>query len=280
MTAIPISGIFGGPLSGWIMETFAGLNGWAGWQWLFLIEAMPAIVLGVAVLFYLDNGIRSARWLGEDEKRLLETRLVEDAAGVVEHASVGAVLADRRIWHMSLIYFCAVMGQYGLTFWMPTLLQAAGAQGPLQIGFLTALPYSVAVVAMLLFGRSADRRRERRWHAAVPLLIGAVGLVLTVQSGANTPLAVASLSIAAAGLISSTPLFWGLPTAFLSGAAAAAGIAAINSVGNLAGFVSPYVVGWLKDATQSAESGMYVIAVVQLMGAAAILLVPKGLVSK
>src|SRR5690606_30199244 len=109
-------------------------------------------------------------------------------------------------------------------------------------------------VAMLLFGRSADRRRERRWHAALPLLIGAVGLVLTVQAGTHTALAVLCLSIAAAGLISSTPLFWGLPTAFLGGAAAAAGIAAINSIGNLAGFASPYVVGWLRDATASAES--------------------------
>jgi D-galactonate transporter len=280
MTAIPISGIFGGPLSGWIMETFAGVYGWKGWQWLFLLEALPSIVLGVVVLFYLDNGIRPARWLRDDEKQLLESRLTEDSAGIVEHASVVAVLADRRIWHMSFIYFCAVMGQYGLTFWMPTLLQAAGVQGPLEIGLLTAIPYTVAVAAMLLFGRSADARRERRWHAAVPLLVGAVGLVLTVQAGAATTLAVISLSIAAAGLISSTPLFWGLPTAFLTGAAAAAGIAAINSVGNLAGFASPYVVGWLKDATQSAESGMYVIAVVQIIGAAAILLVPKKLVSR
>ncbi len=280
MTAIPISGIFGGPLSGWIMETFAGVNGWRGWQWLFLIEAMPAIVLGVAVMVYLDNGIRAARWLNEDERRLLETRLAQDSAGIVEHASIGKVLTDRRIWHMSLIYFCAVMGQYGLTFWMPTLLQSAGVASPLNIGLLTAVPYAVAVVAMLLFGRSADRHRERRWHAATPLLIGAVGLVLTVQAGAHTTLAVLSLSVAAAGLISSTPLFWGLPTAFLGGAAAAAGIAAINSVGNLAGFVSPYVVGWLRDVTQSAESGMYVIALVQLVGVAAVLLVPKALVSK
>jgi D-galactonate transporter len=280
MTAIPVSGIFGGPLSGWIMETIAGANGWAGWQWLFLIEAMPAVVLGVAVFFYLDNGIRSARWLAEDERLLLESRLAEDSTGVTHHASVGTVLADRRVWHMCAIYFCIVMGQYGLTFWMPALLEAAGIRGPLEIGLVTAIPYSIGVVAMLLFGWSADRRRERRWHAAAPLVIGAAGLVLTVMAGTQTALAVLGLSVAAAGLMSSGPLFWGLPTAFLGGAAAAAGIAAINSVGNLAGFVSPYVVGWLRDATRSAESGMYVIAVVQLLGAAAILLVPRTLVSK
>jgi MFS family permease len=280
MTAIPMSGIFGGPLSGWIMDTFAGVNGWAGWQWLFMLEALPALVLGVAVMFYLDNSIREAKWLREDEKQLLERRLAEDAAGVVQDRSVGAVLRDGRIWHMSLIYFCAVMGQYGLTFWMPTLIQSAGARGALHIGLLTAVPYCVAVVAMILFSRSADRRRERRWHAAAPLLLGAVGLWLTVLAGTHTTLAVMALSIAAAGLISSTPLFWGLPTAFLGGAAAAAGIAAINSIGNLAGFVSPYVVGWLRDTTKSAESGMYVIAIVQIIGAVAILLVRKDLVSK
>jgi D-galactonate transporter len=280
MTAIPISGIFGGPLSGWIMDAFAGVNGWSGWQWLFLIEATPAIALGVATIFYLDNGIRGARWLSEEEKGYLERRLSEDSAGIEGHASVAAVLTDRRIWHMSFIYFCIVMGQYGLTFWMPTLVRAAGVQGPLQIGLLTAVPYSVAVVAMLLFGRSADRRRERRWHTVIPLLIGAVGLWLTVLSGTHTALAILSLSVAAAGLMSIAPLFWGLPTAFLGGAAAAAGIAAINSVGNLAGFVSPYVVGWLRDATQSAEAGMYVIAATQVIGAVAVLLVPKGLVSR
>jgi MFS family permease len=280
MTAIPISGIFGGPLSGWIMDAFAGVNGWAGWQWLFLIEAAPALALGVATLFYLDNSVRGARWLSEDEKQLVERRLLEDAAGLVEHASVGAVLADRRIWHMSFIYFCAVMGQYGLTFWMPTLIQAAGVQGPLQIGLLTAVPYSVAVVAMLLFGRSADRRRERRWHTVAPFLLGAAGLWLTVMSGTHTTLAILGLSIAAAGLMSVAPLFWGLPTAFLGGAAAAAGIAAINSVGNLAGFVSPYVVGWLKDATLSTEAGMYVVVAALVVGAVAVLRVPKALVSK
>jgi MFS family permease len=280
MAAIPVSGIVGGPMSGAIMASLDGVNGWAGWQWLFLLEALPAIVLGVVVMFYLDDGIRSAAWLNADEVRILEDRLAEDAVGVVSERSVTSVLGDRRIWHMSFIYFCVVMGQYGLTFWMPTFIQSAGARGPLEIGLLTAIPYTVAVVAMLLFGRSADKRRERRWHAVFPVLLGAVGLCLTALAGTHTALAVVCLSIAAAGLISSAPLFWGLPTAFLGGAAAAAGIAAINSVGNLAGFVSPYVVGWLKDATQSAEGGMYVIAAVQIVGAIAILLVPKQLVSK
>jgi D-galactonate transporter len=280
MTAIPVSGILGGPLSGWIMNTFAGLHGLTGWQWLFVIEAMPAIVLGVATIWYLDDGIRSAGWLSDEEKRLLEERLREDSVGVVQDRSVWSIIADRRIWHLSGIYFCAAMGQYGLTFWLPSLLQSAGATDPLEIGLLTAIPYSAAVVGMLWFGRSADRTRERRWHAATPFLIGAAGLWLTVQAGTQTTIAVLSLSVAAIGILTAAPLFWGLPTAFLGGAAAAAGIATINSIGNLGGFVSPYVVGWLRDVTSSAATGMYVIAVVMLLGAAAVLLVPKRLVNK
>ena len=162
MTAIPISGMLGGPFSGWIMQSMEGINRWRGWQWLFVVEALPAIVLGVATLFYLDDSIRSAKWLTDDEKALLGRKLDHDRAGVVEHPTLGAVFADRRLWRMCLIYFCCVIGQYGLTFWLPTLVQQAGVSGSLQIGLLTAVPYTGGVVAMILFGRSADRRRERR----------------------------------------------------------------------------------------------------------------------
>src|SRR5262245_49555288 len=202
MTALPVSGHLGGPVCRWVMSTFGGVNGLAGWQWLFVIEAIPAVVLGVATIWYLDDGIRSARWLSAEEKRVLEDRLHEDSVGVVQDRSVWSILADGRIWHLSGIYFCAAMGQYGLTFWLPALLQAAGAKDPLEIGLLTAIPYSAAVVAMLLFGRSADRRRERRWHAATPFIIGAAGLWLTVQAGAHTALAVVCLSVAAMGILS------------------------------------------------------------------------------
>jgi MFS family permease len=181
---------------------------------------------------------------------------------------------------MCAIYFGAVMGQYGLTFWLPTLLQSAGVKGTLEVGLLTAVPYTASVIAMLWFGRSSDRHRERRWHFAATLFIGAVGLAASALAGSHTFLAVAALTVAAVGVISSTPLFWGLPTSFLSGAAAAAGIGAINSVGNLAGFASPYVVGWLKDLTHSTESGMYVLAAVQVVSGLAVLTIPKALVNK
>lgn len=280
MAAIPVSGVIGGPLSGWVMESFAGRNGWTGWQWMFLIEAIPAVVMGIAVLLYLDNGIRAAKWLNEDEKRLLEQRIVEDGKDKVDHASLGAIFADRRLWLMALIYFCCVMGQYGLTFWMPTLVKSAGISGVFNIGMFTAIPYSVAVVAMIFFGRSADKYRERRWHLVVPMLLGAVGLVGSALAGGSTGIAVAFLALAAAGVLTSSPLFWSLPTAFLSGTSAAAGIAAINSVGNLAGFASPYLIGWLKDLTHNTNLGMYVLAAVLVAGAVVVLTVPARLVNR
>jgi D-galactonate transporter len=281
MMAIPISGIFGGPLSGWIMATFAGAAGLAGWQWLFLLEAAPALIVGVIVLLYLDNGIRSATWLNEDEKALLERKLAEDSAHIELHPSLRAVLADPRVALMCGIYFCIVMGQYGLTFWMPTLIQGAGVAGTLKIGLFTAIPYGAGAVAMVFFGRSADRRRERRWHAAGAMLIGAAGMTLSAIAGTHTAVAIGFLTIASTGVFSCAPLFWSLPTAFLSGAAAAAGIAAINSIGNLAGFVSPYVVGWLKDLTHSTQAGMYAVSGVLVAGAVIILVfVPARLVNR
>src|SRR5207342_1845342 len=158
---------------------------------------------------------------------------------------------DRRLWRMSLIYFASVVGNYGLTFWLPSLIAAAGVKDVLRIGLLTAVPYGVAIVFMLIVGRSGDRRRERRWHTAVPMLMGALGLTGSALAGTNTIVSMLFLTIAACGLMTCAPLFWSLPTAILRGTAAAAGIAAINSVGNLGGFASPYVVGWLKDVTHS-----------------------------
>ena len=280
MSAIPVAGIFGNPLSGWIMDAFQGSGGLRGWQWMFLIEAVPALLIGVAVLLYLDNGIRAAKWLDEGEKRLLEHEIQTDQKGSHTYSSTGAIFRDARIWHMCLIYFCFVMGQYALTFWMPTLIKATGVTGNLNIGLFSAIPFGCAIVAMNLFGRSADARRERRWHLVVPALMGAVGFTVAASFVTNTTVSVIALSLAAAGVLTCAPLFWSLPTAFLSGSAAAVGIAAINSVGNLAGFVSPYLVGYLKDLTHSTQSGMYVLAAVLVVGAAAVLRTPARLVNR
>ena len=280
MTGIPLSGVVGGPLSGWIMNRFAGLHGLAGWQWMFLVEGIPAVVLGIVLLLYLDDGIRSAKWLTEQEKQFLQQKIEEDGKTVKAHLSLRAVFIDARIWLTALIYFCCVMGQYGLTFWMPTLIQTAGIRGVFKIGLFTAIPYMTAVVVMVLLGRSSDRHRERRWHLAIPMACTAVGLAGSVLATNHTALAVAFLALAAAGVLTATALFWSLPTAFLSGVSAAAGIAAINSIGNIAGFASPYMIGWLKDATRSNNTGMYVLTGIMIAGAVIVLKISARLVSR
>jgi len=279
MAAIPVSGIFGNPLSGWIMDAFHESHGLAGWQWMFLIEAIPAVLIGLAVLLVLDNSVREAKWLTDEEKAVIEREIAADAKGKDSPASLGAVFRDGRVWLSCFIYFAFVSGQYGLTFWMPTLVKATGVSGNLNIGLISAIPFLCAVVAMILFGQSADRRRERRWHLVIPAVMGAIGFVVAATA-TDTTIAIAFLSLAAAGVLTCAPLFWSLPTAFLHGAAAAAGIAMINSIGNLAGFVSPYAIGLLKDLTGSTEFGMYMLAVMLVLGAAAVLTTPAKLVNR
>ncbi|MFD2687031.1 MFS transporter [Streptomyces phyllanthi] len=280
MSAIPVAGIFGNPLSGWIMDRFQGVNGWQGWQWMFLLEAIPAFLIGVATLFYLDDSVRAAKWLTDEEKAVVERAIAEDAAHQTVHGRVWDAVREPKVWLMCLIYFCFVMGQYALTFWMPTFIESTGIEGNLAIGVLSAVPFLAALVTMNLFGRSADKRRERRWHLVVPSLMGAVGFSLAAGWAGSTALSLAALSFAAAGVLTCAPLFWSLPTAFLGGTAAAVGLAAINSVGNLAGFVSPYMIGALKDATGSTSLPMYVLALSLVVGAAAVLTTDKQVVNR
>ncbi len=271
MTAIAVAGVVGGPLSGWIMQSFAGLNGWTGWQWLFLMEGLPSILVGIWVLFYLDDSIQGAAWLTPQEKTLLADNITADSVGKAE-ASLAQVLGNGRVWLMSAIYFCFIMGLYGVSFWLPQLIKSAGVKDVLNVGLLSAIPYGAAVVAMVLAGRSSDRTGERRWHIAGAALLGAAGLMVCGVYGGDVILSMAALSLATMGILTSLPLFWTLPTAFLGGAAAAAGIAVINSVGNLAGFASPYMVGAIKDATGSATWGLYVLAGSLVLGALLVIL--------
>lgn len=281
MSAIPVAGIFGNPLSGWIMESFHQTAALSGWQWMFLIEAVPALLIGLAVLAYLDNNVAEAKWLSDEQKRLLQHEIdLDQAHGNKGPHTVAAVFTDARIWWMAAIYFAFVMGQYALTFWLPSLVKATGVKGNFNIGLLSAIPFLCAIVAMNLFGRSADSKRERRWHLIIPALMGAVGFAVAASFADNTVVSLVFLSLAAAGVLTCAPLFWSLPTAFLSGTAAAAGIAAINSVGNLAGFASPYLIGYLKDLTGSTAIGMYVLAGSLVVGALLVWLTPKQLVNR
>jgi nitrate/nitrite transporter NarK len=271
--------VIGGPLSGFIMSKLAGINGWAGWQWMFLLEGVPSILLGFVVIILLDDRIADAKWLNEEERALLTANIAGDAAHK-EEASIFTVLTSARVWLMALIYFSYVMGLYGVSFWLPTIIKAMGFADPLHIGLMSAIPYGAAVIVMLIVARSADRLRERRWHVAIPGLLGAVGLLLSVLWSQDTLLAMAALTLATAGILTALPLFWSLPTAFLTGAGAAAGIAMINSLGNLSGFISPFAVGWLKQATGSIDAGMYLLAGSLVIGVVLTISVPARLVNK
>ncbi|RQR31141.1 MFS transporter [Burkholderia sp. Bp9143] len=279
MTAVALSGVIGGPISGFILKAFNGVSGWHGWQWLFLLEGIPSVLAGVLVFFALDDRIAKAKWLTDEEKALL-ARNVDAEEATKEDLPLGAVMASPRVWLMALIYFSFVMGLYGVGFWLPTIIKATGVTDTFMIGLLSAIPYAVAVVAMILIARSADKRRERRWHLAIPAAFGALGLVLSVIGAHQTALAMLGLTLATMGILTTLPLFWSLPTAFLGGAAAAAGIAMINSIGNLAGFLSPYMMGWLKQATGANDAGMYMLAGFLVLGGLLALSVPKRLVDK
>ncbi|TFW16848.1 MFS transporter [Duganella callida] len=266
MSGVAVAGVVGGPLSGWIMKTFAGVHGWNGWQWLFLLEGLPSVAIGVWTLFYLDDDIRAARWLSAEEKQLLENAIAADRQQQRD-LPLAQVFGSGKVWLLALIYFLCVMGLYGVSFWLPQLIRNSGVSDVFDIGLLSAVPYGVAAVAMVLAARHSDRSGERRWHTALAALAGALGLVAATVWSDNTVVALAALSLATAGILSTFPIFWSLPTAMLGGTAAAAGIAMINSIGNLAGFLSPYLVGVIRDATHSTASGMYLIAASLLLGA-------------
>ncbi|SER85842.1 D-galactonate transporter [Azotobacter beijerinckii] len=278
--AIPLSGMFGGPLSGWIMAHFAGLHGWSGWQWMFVLEAIPTVLVGVWVLSYLKDRVEDATWLDDEEKQLVQRELAEDNQQKTEHASVRAFVSDRRLWLLAGIYFSVVMGQYAITFWLPTLVRNAGVADPVHIGLLTSLPYLCAIVVMLLAGRSSDKHRERRWHVVLPMWAGGIGLTLAAIYGHDVGLSILCLSLAAAGVLSASSLFWMLPTSLLGGVSAAAGIAAVNSIANLAGFCSPYLIGWITTSTGSSQVGMYLITAVLVAGALLVFRLPATLTNR
>ena len=259
LTAISATSVVGGPLSGWILKNLNGANGWAGWQWLFLVEGVPSIVMGVWTLFYLDDTIRGSKWLSDAEKQILERNIAAENADKSSH-SLGHAFGDPKVWLLAFVYFCFVSGLYAISFWLPQIIKNTGVKDPLDIGLLTAIPWGLGAIGMLLWGHSSDRGGERRWHAALAGFIGGVGMLISTAYGKNTIASMAALTVATFGILATLPVFWALPTAFLAGGAAAAGIAWINSVGNLGGFVAPFLVGWLKDLTHGTAAGLYVLS--------------------
>jgi MFS family permease len=270
MLAVALTGVIGAPLSGWILHQFSGITGLRGWQMLFLLEGIPSIVLGIFVPRLLANGVRSAQWLNEDEKQLLEQNLqVEEAYKM--HLPLSGIFFNPHLILFAAIYFCSVMGLYGTGFWIPQLIKNTGVTDPLYVGLLTAIPYSFGAVAMVVLGRSSDRSGERRLHFALASFLGAIGIVISNLFRQNTLIAMVGLTIATLGILATLPLFWPMPTALLAGASAAAGLAWINSLGNLAGFFGPSIVGWFADLTKRSDYGLYVVAAALVLGSILVL---------
>jgi ACS family tartrate transporter-like MFS transporter len=274
MTATAMAGVIGGPVSGALLE-LDGLAGLAGWQWLFLVEGIPAVVLGVVVVVFLTDRPEHATWLEPAQRTWLAERLeAERAATSQRHgASLRRALVHPRVWSLGILYFVLVLGVYGVSLWLPQMISTRVRASELEVGILTAIPYAVAAVAMVLTGRHSDRSGERRWHVALPALAGAAGLAASALVEAPA-LGVLGLCLAALGIWSSLGPFWTLPTAFLSGTAAAGGIALVNSVGNLGGFVGPWVLGLLKDATGDFRAGLAFLALGLAAAAALALRMP------
>lgn len=267
MTATAMAGVIGAPLSSALLR-MDGTWGLHGWQWLFIIEGLPAILLAPIVLRRLTDRPEDATWLTHEERTWLSREMAEERAqthGTL--TTLRSAAGSGRLWALSLLYFCIVIAFYGISFWLPQIVQATGTLSSATVVLLSAIPYVVATVGMVAIGVHSDRTGERRWHVAVPLLIGAAGFVLTVLAPATATMSLITLSIAAFGIWGALGPFWTLPPAFLRGTAAAGGIAIVNSVGNLGGFVGPFAVGWIRDMTGSFSSGLLMLAVALVVGA-------------
>ncbi|GAA5173285.1 MFS transporter [Pseudonocardia eucalypti] len=266
MLGVPLASVFGAPVSTWLIQNGSGVLGFEqGWRTMYFIEGLPAIVLGCLVFALLPSRPDKARWLSEDEARALSATIAaEDAARVPHQPTVWRAMRHPKVVALSAVYFGVVFGLYGLGFFLPKIISGMQQQygvkfSLVQVGLITAIPYAVGAVVMLLNARHSDRSGDRVWHTAVPAFVGAAGVATALYM--NSPvLAIAALTVCTAGVLAAIPVVWQLPTAFLGGFGAAAGIALINSFGNLSGFLGPYLTGKLSDLTGSFQAGMWVIA--------------------
>jgi ACS family tartrate transporter-like MFS transporter len=271
MTATAMAGVIGAPASSALLR-MDGVWGLHGWQWLFLIEGLPAVLLVPVLLWYMTEKPADATWLTADERRWLQDEMdAEQAADPHSITTLGAALGSPKLWVVALPYFCIVIAFYGISFWLPQLVQSMSSLGSATIVLLTAIPYVSATIGLVVVGSRSDRVRERRWHVAGPCLIGAAGFILTVLAPATPAVALTTLSIAAFGIWGTLGPFWAIPTALLRGTAAAGGIALVNSIGNVGGFVGPYLMGWIRDATGGFTAGLLTLAAILVLGAVIVL---------
>jgi len=280
--AVPLSSVFGAPISTLLIQNGTGVLGFEhGWRFMFFVEGIPAVLLGVVVLFLLPDRPSKARWLAKaDATALEEVIAAEDSRQVPHTVGLRAALTDARVLAMSVVYFGIVFGLYVLAFFLPTVIEGFGAQfgtklSLVQTGLVTAIPYAIASVVMVLWSRHSDRSGERRWHVAIPAFVGAAAIAVALLQ--NSPyLVMTAITITACGVFAAIPVIWQIPPKFLTGVGAAAGIALINSFGNLSGFAGPYLAGWLKDLTGAFQAGMLAVAFFMVLSGVVVLALGKA----
>ncbi|MFM0047333.1 MFS transporter [Paraburkholderia sediminicola] len=268
-SGIVIAGVIVGPLSGWIMTTFDGAHGLAGWQWLFLLEGVPSIVMAIVCAIRLSDSVETATWLTRDEINTLANclRVDREKSGLrLGGNTVGSLLREPKVYLFGLVFFCATCGIYALNFWVPSIIKSFGVKDPLHIGFYSVIPWGSAAVATILIARHSDRTGERRLHFALTAFAGACGLALSAVPGLPSLLSLAFLSLGAIGVSATLPVFWSMPSAAIAPSLVAGGLAFINSLGVTSGIVAPYAIGVMKQATGSLNSGLYLLAAVLWAG--------------
>lgn len=271
MTAIAISNLVGSPLSGGIMQYMDGAAGLSGWRWLFLLEGLPSVLIGGLVLIYLPNGPGDAKWLSDEEKAAIISAVENDKAQKSQNSqhNLMAAFADVRVWALAAVYFSGVICFYALNFWMPTIIQELGIDKKdyLKVGLVSIIPWGLAALFMVYWGAHSDRTGERRWHIAGSLMLTIAGLVMLALVGKAPIPAIIGLTIVAAGTLAFVSTFWALPTAFLTGTAAAGGIALINSIGNLGGHFGPDLIGRIRNLSNGAtEAAFWALAALAFVG--------------
>lgn len=263
--AVPLAGVVGGPVSGAILAFMHDTGGLRGWQWMFLLEGAPVVLLGLVVLAVLPEHFERVSWLNEQQKATLRAQFGEEEQRKPV-TSFGAIFASRALWLLVAVYCAVMLAVNTLAFWMPSLIHSAGVASDASVGLLSAVPYVAGCVFMLACGRSSDRHRERRWHLCVPLLMAAAGIAIAAIAPGQAVPVMAGLVLAGMGASAALPMFWQLPPAFLNARTQAAGIALISSLGSIASFFTPYFIGWVRDTTHSASLALYVLAVFIALG--------------
>jgi sugar phosphate permease len=272
MFAVPVAGIVGGPLSGWIMSSMNGTLGLGGWQWLFLAEGLPTSVLGIACYFLLTDTPRQAKWLTDREKEVVEAALAADQSDRTPgHGNLGAELrqafGDVRVWILSGVYFTSACAVYTFTFWLPTMIRNLGVTDISRVGFYSFLPYAFAALGILTVGWSSDRRRERRWHVAGSMIMAALAFALTTIVESSLFLSLAVLCVVGFFNFAASVLYWTIPPTYLRKDAAAVGIAVVSSLGVVGGFLSPTLLGAIRTYTGSLNAGIYFVSALLVVGA-------------